>query len=874
MNKEDVMEFLSNKKFQWVATVILLLIILTVGANIRLQPITTGNLIDKTTGDYTPLALDPYYFLRVSETMIANNGALPAVDNMHYQALNSGWTTEILPHSTILLWNIIKFINSEATLNFADVLNPVVFFTLGLIIFFFLILLLTKNRPVSLASTAILAIIPPYLYRTLAGFSDHEAIGMFGIFLALLTFLYGMYYLDKNKPKSHIAAIIGLISGACTMLAIAGWGGGAKFLFMILPLAFITTWLVKKREQILSSVLFYSFWMMGILTFTPLLGFEIPTILNKFMLTPAGLLSFITLGYILVNFIIEHFNILHGKISAYSEIISAGIMVLFGAILYGLFVGDVFSLIINLIERIINPFGTSRIGLTVAENKQPYLSDWIGQISKTFFYTMLAGCFLVGIKISNGIKNKELRPLFTTTFAAFISGILFSRISAGSVLNGENFISKALFSISFLAFAISTIYIYMKSEWKVDTKWIFIVAWMIPMLLAVRSAIRVFFAIVPFVSFMVPFVLFELSEIAGKAKDNIMKIMSWSVFVILIIGITITSYGFYKSVDYQAKMQSPSYNADWQNAMSWVRENTTDGSVFLHWWDYGYWVQTGGDRPTVTDGGHTNGYWDHLVGRYVLTTPYPETAKSFMKTHNVSYLLIDPTDIGKYSAYSSIGDDKNVSDRASYITTFISQQSEIQETRNGSLRMYRGGFVLDDDIIYKNNSQQIFLPRGKAGLGAIIIEKNEDRIKQPIGVFVYNNKQYRLPIRYVFINGGLHDFGVGVNSVAYIYPNVFMSGAAQQMDPDGAVMYLSEKVKDSLVAQLYLMDDSKEKYGELELAHSESAYPFIFSYGGRTIGPIKIWKVNLDQMDNIIARGEFTKTSGEYGEMDDLQFTR
>ncbi|MDH3324200.1 MAG: hypothetical protein OEL89_01020 [Candidatus Peregrinibacteria bacterium] len=874
MDKEDAIELLSNKKFQWIATVILLLTILIIGANIRLQPVTTGNLIDKTTGDYTPLALDPYYFLRVSETMIANNGILPVVDGMRYQAARPGWTTEILPHSIVLLWNVIKIIDSTATLNFADVLNPVVFFTLGLIIFFFLILLLTKNRPVSLASTAILTVIPPYLYRTLAGFSDHEAIGMFGIFLSLFTFLYGMFYLNKENPKNHIASAIGIVSGICTTFSIAGWGGGAKFLFMILPLAFIVTWFVKKGRHSVPSVLFYSSWIVSVLLIAPVIGFKTSFVLSAFMLTPAGILSFITLGYILVNFIIEYFKIIGGKFSKYSEIISAGIMFILGAILYGFFVGDVFSLIINLLEKIINPFGVGRVGLTVAENKQPYLSDWVGQISKTLFYTMLAGCFLVGIKISEGINTKKLRPLFVTTFAAFISGILFSRISAGSILNGENFISKALFSLTFLAFAISTAYIYIKSEWKVDTKWIFIAAWMIPMLLAVRSAIRVFFAIVPFVSFMVPLTLFELSEIAGRYKDNIMKIVSWSIFVILIIGVTITSYGFYKSVDYQAKMQSPSYNADWQNAMSWVRENTTEGSIFLHWWDYGYWVQTGGDRPTVTDGGHNVGYWDHLVGRYVLTTPYPETAKSFMKTHNVSYLLIDPSDIGKYSAYSSIGDDKDVSDRSSYITTFISQQSEIQETRNGSLRMYRGGFVLDDDIIYKNNSQQIFLPRGKAGLGAIIIERIDDRIRQPIGVFVYNNKQYRLPLRYIYINGGLHDFGTGINSVAYIYPNIYMSGAAQQMDQEGAIMYLSEKVKDSLVAQLYLMNDPNKEYGELELVHSESAYPFIFSYGGRAIGPIKIWKVNLDQMDGIIARDEFTKTSGEYGEMDDLQFVK
>ena len=32
--------------------------------------------------------------------------------------------------------------------------------------------------------------------------------------------------------------------------------------------------------------------------------------------------------------------------------------------------------------------------------------------------------------------------------------------------------------------------------------------------------------------------------------------------------------------------------------MSWVRENTPEESIFVHWWDYGYWVQYGFGKPT------------------------------------------------------------------------------------------------------------------------------------------------------------------------------------------------------------------------------------------------------------------------------------
>ena len=867
--KKISLDIISNKKFQWIATGIVLLIILMIGANIRLQGL--PNLIDSTTGDYTPLALDPYYFLRVSET-IYNQGTLPAVDPMRFPAVDTAWTDEILPQSTLIIYKVVNFINPEHTLRFANVINPVVFFALGLIVFFLLILLLTKSKSISLVACGILAIIPPYLYRTLAGFSDHEAIGMFGFFLALLAFFYGMFYLDKKKPSVLVSGVIGLISGFCTMFAIASWGGGAKFLFMIFPLAFIVTWLIKKRKILSPSVAFYCLWMLGFLLSAPLFGFESIAMIKRFMLGFTGILCLPVLGYIIVNFVLIHFKILNKKLSEHSEIVSVGIMVVFGGILYNIFVGNVFVMLFDLLGKIANPFGIGRVGLTVAENKQPYLNDWIGQISKVFFYTMLAGCVFVGAKIGNGIKIKKLKPLFIGTFTIFIIGILFSRISAGSILSGENFVSKTFFFLSFLAFAISSIYIYMKSEWKVETKWILIVAWMVPMLLAVRSAIRVFFAIVPFVSFMVPWALFEIGTFAKKSRDNMVKLLAWSVFVLLIVSIVFTSFGFYKSVNYQAKAQTPSYNTDWQNAMSWVRDNTPEGSVFLHWWDYGYWVQTGGERPTVTDGGHAVGYWDHLIGRYVLTTPNPDSAKSFMKTHNVSYLLIDPTDIGKYSAYSSIGDHENTSDRASYIPTLISQLSEIKETSDGITRIYRGGVSLDSDLIYEDNGKQIFLPKGRAGLGAIIIDGKDNEKKQPIGAFVYNGKQHNLPLRYLFIGNELYDFGSGVNSTAYVYPNVYNSDDGQKIDPEGAVMYLSEKTKDSLVAKLYLMDDPDDEYDNLELVHSESNYPFIISYGGRLIGPIKIWRVT--HPENIIPRDEFLITSGGYSEFDDLEFVK
>ncbi len=867
-------KFLQNKTVQNTIVIILFLAILILGTTIRIQPIKTGNLIDETTGDYTPLALDPYYFLRISETLLETGGNLPEIDSMRSPHLGVTWHNEILPDTTVLIYKTIKPFNPEATLNFANVLNPVIFFVLGLIAFFILSWILTKNKWIALIASTILTLIPPYLYRTLAGFSDHESIGMFGFFLALMFFSIGLFYLDKKKPSPYKSGALGLAAGLMTVFSIATWGGVANFLFMIFPLAFLIRWFVRENKSMWESVLFYGLWIVGIIFFGPLFGYESMFLIKRYMLSSSGLLTLFALGFTLIESAILKFKEIPKLLKKYSFVSSIVLVLVLGGIVYQIFVGNFFSLIWALVEKIIYPFGTGRVGLTVAENKQPFLSDWMGQIGKFMFYTMFFGTILIGGKLASGIKKKNFRYLFTGAFAFFIVGILYSRISESSLLNGTNFISKALFFISFLVIATVSIYIYNKSEWKIKTEWIIIVAWMIPMLLAVRSAIRVFFAIVPFVSFIIPVAIFEVAKWGKNKKDDLVKLLSIVLTIFLVVMLLVTSIGYYKSVKTQASYQTPSYNSDWQNAMEWVRNNTPEDSLFLHWWDYGYWVQTGGDRPTFSDGGHSQGsFGNHLVGRYVLTTPYPETAKSFMKTHNVSYLLIDPTDIGKYSAYSSIGDDEETSDRASYIATFVSDLSEVQETRNATIRFYRGGMVLDDDLRYKDENQDVFLPKGKAGIGAISLEKTPRGYSQPEGIYVYNSKQYKLPIRYLFVNDELIDFEKGVNATMYVYPNLVNSQAGQQADQDGAAMYLSEKTKDSLVAQLYLMNDPNELYPELDLVHAESAYPFAFNYQGYR-GPIKIYKVNTDEMTNILTYEDFKNRSGEYGGLDDLEFVR
>jgi len=413
---------------------------------------------------------------------------------------------------------------------------------------------------------------------------------------------------------------------------------------------------------------------------------------------------------------------------------------------------NIFALIKKVWTTFLHPFGFDRVGLTVAENAQPYLLDWMAQTGKILFWMFVIGIIFIGFEIAKGIKSRKNKIWFSFLWIVMICGVLFSRISSSSLLNGTNFISQFFYFIGLIFLGIYCVWLYFNDEIKVKPELVLIASWMFFMLIAGRGAIRFFFVITPFVCFAAGFFIVKTFNYIKKCKEEVIKILLIVILILAIVGAVYSLFGFVNSSSTQAKYTSPSANLQWQKAMSWVRDNTQPSNIFIHWWDYGYWVQYLGERPSVTDGGHATGYFgDHLNGRYVLTTEQPETALSFMKTWNVSYLLIDPTDIGKYPAYSKIGSDETGEDRYSWIPIMLLDERQTQETNNQTIYVYSGGTALDEDIIYKENEKEIFLPEKKAILGAIILEtiksKNTVSLKQPKGVFFYNEKQTRIPLR-------------------------------------------------------------------------------------------------------------------------------
>jgi dolichyl-diphosphooligosaccharide--protein glycosyltransferase len=884
----------SNIKIDWkskrlwinVATIVILAVIVLFSIWMRTQNV--PDLKDVTTGNYTlGPDLDPFLYLRYSQEIV--NGNLQNPDMMRMAPLGvHNWAYEnIMPWAIVYVYKFLAIFWQPpvATVEFAAVIASVIFFSITLVVFFFFMKKLfsfittnTNSTIIALIATAFYAVIPEMLHRTTGGVPELESLGMLFFWLAFLCFISAW---QSDKIKKIIP--LGVLAGIFTGLMIFSWGG-YRYIFMAFALTSFIMFFFEKQKK--KNFLIYTSWLIPSLIFILANPATSSRVLAS--ISDSGLASVIFFIFI-IDVIISNtkLNKIKEKIKLPQGIISIAIAIVLGIIaLLVMNPGTIFQLFSSVIEGLLYPFGRGRVGLTVAENRAPYFVEVFGSFGLLFWIFFFGTMFLFYEATKHFDKKKKI--WLNIFFIIFLITFIFSRISPQSLLNGENFISQFLYFGGIILFVIVLLYTYIKAYAKNDEKtlndfkeinfsYILVLALIFWMIISMRGAIRLFFIISPALIIAASFLPVKLAEYSLKNKDNLYRILLWCAVIVVAMCLIITLINYTRASTNEAKytVNGPYYQ-QWQKAMAWVRDNTPQEAIFVHWWDYGYWIQTLGHRATVTDGGHQNGFWDHTTARYLMTAQNEKTALQLCKTYNVSYFLIDSSDIGKYQAYSSIGSNKSETERVSWISTFALDEKQTQETKNETAYVYTGGTMLDQDIIWQG---QLF-PMQKAGIAAfiVIIDKEKSTINEVKAVFIYNNQQVRVPIRNVYFNNKLYQVSKdenALNSTLYLLPRVTQQGVNNM----GAALYLSEKLMRSEMVKLYLLNQTDN----FELVHSEPAL-FItqlreiynvsvgdFLVAGDLLGPINIYKVNYPQ--GIESHKEYLQVNpkGDYwGELDYL----
>ena len=295
-----------------------------------------------------------------------------------------------------------------------------------------------------------------------------------------------------------------------------------------------------------------------------------------------------------------------------------------------------FDQISQLFITLTTPFGNDRWQLTVAEAHQPYLMDLINQVGWKFFWIYMIGSIIIFYKLMNRL-NKKTQISATIIYTLFVLGFMFNRYSPNAkILNGDSFFSKyvAYFGTLFLLIIVlGSYYFYsyyknketFKKILKLNKKYLFILVWFFVMLVASRSAIRLYFIFSVIIVVFVAYSGIKLFDYSLKFKKDYQKIGTWILLFLLFVSpfsISSLAFGIFDKgiiLDHsqkalnQAKFSGLGYDQQWQLAGKWVRENTDKNAVFSHWWDYGYWVQTNFERATVTDGGNAKSSLNYFM---------------------------------------------------------------------------------------------------------------------------------------------------------------------------------------------------------------------------------------------------------------------
>ena len=586
---ERVVQFFKNQKN--LVTYVILTLILWVGFFVRTRNL--GLINDMTTGLPVPIEPDSFAFLRYAK-YILEHGTMLVNDPMRYFPNGYLPASEFtfLSHAYVWLYKFLHLFSPDASINFAQVVYPPLAFVVGGIFFFLLVRRLFDFR-VALVATAFLAVLPAYMSRTMAGFSDKEALGMVLLFLAL--YLYVCSF-QSNTLKKGI--IYGLLAGFITAAMGLAWGG-VQFIFVIIGLfAFYEIVFDYFNEHNFYSYAAWFFASMIFLTIVFNTRYDFFGFLTTDTILPATLAFFIGL-FRLIIFRFNPFDIkkhLHGRMpfGIFTTIFSTIIIFILYVLHNGW--GEVNAKYQEIITGFLSPYAASRWGRTVAESHQPYIREWFSQFGNFYFWLFLIGSVLLVYSAFNIMK--KYRFLITGISVIFLAGFLSSRYTSTPPLDGLSPLAQFLYfgSMILLLGSITLLYIYTHRK-KLDIhldlsniskEYIFVLAWVLVMLVTSRIAVRILFVLAPLTTIPVAFLFVRAYDTSMAFKHKLAKAAGILVVLYFLLSPTVSAslLGSYNTSFDTVSRSGTSYNQQWQMGMKWVMMRR-NGNYSLSWVENG-----------------------------------------------------------------------------------------------------------------------------------------------------------------------------------------------------------------------------------------------------------------------------------------------
>jgi dolichyl-diphosphooligosaccharide---protein glycosyltransferase len=491
---------------------------------------------------YELMEFDPFFNFRATE-YIVENGFTEYFEwhddkSWYPHGRNVSSNSQVMLHTTAAI--TYQIFGGNSTLYDFTILFPAVIGSLTVLVIFGLVRVF-GGTTAGLFASLLFAVSLPIILRGTIGWFKSEPLGIFYALFALYLFFSGIR--SKNKKIAFLKIIFG---GITMTLAMASWGGIQFFIIplglFILALPFVR----KDHKFLLWSIPLFA----GSFLLTALM-FERPGIGFVFGL---GGISLIVPTIFLV------FCIFIQKISKDEHKIRNGLILLISIILIGSFL-----LILNEESgslplpsfrylNALNPFLTTLDPLSdsVAEHQTTTIQLSFFFHSTLLIFSAIGAWFLLSKKASSSIifQRNDMRAF------VLIMGITGVYVSS-AFIRLEVFASISLIFLTSIGLSIL-----IKEIFKINL---------------------------------------------SKKKNYSLKISS---IVIIFILFTIplvypTSTNWINAIDFPPTILNggTSYppSNDWLETLEWIKTNTPEDSVFASWWDYGYWIQTMGDRASLAD---------------------------------------------------------------------------------------------------------------------------------------------------------------------------------------------------------------------------------------------------------------------------------
>ena len=134
----------------------------------------------------------------------------------------------------------------------------------------------------------------------------------------------------------------------------------------------------------------------------------------------------------------------------------------------------------------------------------------------------------------------------------------------------------------------------------------------------------------------------------SKSKKPIHKLLQLPFFVGIIILLTIpmvypagseaSSIAHNPATILNGGSNFPIATNDWLDALDWMKNNTPKNAVIASWWDYGYWIQTMGERASLADNSTVSTRIIQNIAKMLLSNP--DTAWNTLNEMQADYVLV------------------------------------------------------------------------------------------------------------------------------------------------------------------------------------------------------------------------------------------